>query len=129
MFVNADFAGCRVTRRSTNGGTMMCGTHCLKHWSTTQPTIALSSGETRLGGLSKGAANGIGLTSVACDLGIALSLGVRSDATAALGIARRLGIGKICHLDTSLLGIQQKKTRMVMSRSTRYLEATTPRIV
>ena len=32
---------------------------------------------------------------------------LRSDATAALGIARRLGIGKIRHLDTSLLWIQQ----------------------
>ena len=109
MFVDTDFAGCRVTRRSTNGGTMMRGTHCLKHWSTTQPTIALSSGEAELGGLCKGAANGIGLRSVARDLGIALSLRVRSDATAALGIARRLGIRKICHPDTSLLWIQQKE--------------------
>ena len=50
---SADFAGCRVTRRSTNGGTMMRGSHCIKHWSTTQPTIALSSGEAELGGLCK----------------------------------------------------------------------------
>ena len=108
VFVDTDFAGCRVTRRSTNGGTMMRGSHCLKHWSTTQPTIALSSGEAELGGLCKGAANGIGLRSVGRDLGISLSLRVRSDATAALGISRRLGIGKIRHLDTSLLWIQQK---------------------
>ncbi len=87
---------------------MLRGTHCLKHWSSTQPTIALSSGEAELGGLCKGAANAIGLRSVALDLGIHLSLRVRSDATAALGIARRLGIGKIRHLDTSLLWIQQK---------------------
>ena len=87
---------------------MMRGGHCLKHWSTTQPTIALSSGEAELGGLCKGAANGIGLRSVARDLGIPLKIKVRSDATAALGISRRLGIGKIRHLDTSLLWIQQK---------------------
>ena len=108
VMVDTDFAGCRVTRRSTNGGVMMRGSHLLKHWSTTQPTIALSSGEAELGGLCKGAANGIGLRSVAADLGIKLSIRVRSDATAALGIARRLGIGKIRHLDTSLLWIQQK---------------------
>ena len=108
VMVDTDFAGCRVTRRSTNGGVMMRGSHCLKHWSTTQPTIALSSGEAELGGLCKGAANGIGLRSVAHDLGIELSIRLRSDATAALGIARRLGIGKIRHLDTSLLWIQQK---------------------
>ena len=45
---------------------------------------------------------------MARDLGIDLTLRIRSDATAALGIARRLGIGKIRHLDTSLLWIQQK---------------------
>ena len=108
VFVDTDFAGCRVTRRSTNGGVMMRGSHCIKHWSTTQPTIALSSGEAELGGLCKGAANAIGLRSVARDLGISLRLRIRTDATAALGIARRLGIGKIRHLDTSLLWIQQK---------------------
>ena len=108
VYVDTDFAGCRVSRRSTNGGTMLRGTHCLKHWSSTQPTIALSSGEAELGGLCKGAANAIGLRSVARDLGIPFKIRVRSDATAALGIARRLGIGKIRHLDTSLLWIQQK---------------------
>ena len=87
---------------------MLRGTHCLKHWSSTQPTIALSSGEAELGGLCRGAANAIGLRSVARDLGMPFSIRVRSDATAALGIARRLGIGKIRHLDTSLLWIQQK---------------------
>ena len=86
----------------------MRGTHCLKHWSSTQTTIALSSGEAELGGLCKVAANGIGLRSVARDLGISLLIRVRSDATSALGISRRLGIGKIRHLDTSLLWIQQK---------------------
>ena len=108
VYVDTDFAGCRVSRRSTNGGTMLRGTHCLKHWSSTQPTIALSSGEAELGGLCRGAANAIGLRSVARDLGMPFSIRVRSDATAALGIARRLGIGKIRHLDTSLLWIQQK---------------------
>ena len=70
----------------------MRGTHCLKHWSSTQTTIALSSGEAELGGLCKGAANGIGLRSVARDLGISLLIRIRSDATAALGISRHLGI-------------------------------------
>ena len=42
------------------------------------------------------------------DLGISVSLKATTDATAAMGIARRLGIGKIRHLDVSLLWIQQK---------------------
>ena len=51
---------------------------------------------------------GIGLNSVGADLGIMYHLEMLTDATAAMGIARRLGIGKIRHLDTSLLWIQQK---------------------
>ena len=106
--VDTDFAGCRVTRRSTSGGVMLRGPHCLKHWSTTQSTIALSSGEAELGGLCKGAANAIGMRAIARDLGIDLEIKLLSDATAALGISRRLGVGKIRHLDTSLLWIQQR---------------------
>ena len=45
---------------------------------------------------------------VGADLGIRYELELLSDANAAMGISRRLGIGKIRHLDTSLLWIQQK---------------------
>ena len=54
-FVDTDFAGFRVTRRSTNGGVLMRGSRCIKHWSTTQPTIALSSGEAEFGRDMQGA--------------------------------------------------------------------------
>ena len=108
LYVDTDFAGCRVARRSTSGGVAMWGRHCIKHWSSTQTTLALSSGEAELNGLCKGAAMGMGLTSVAADLGIRYNLELLTDATAAMGITRRLGIGKFRHLDTSLLWIQQK---------------------
>ena len=84
----------------------MRGTHCLRHWSSTQTTIALSSGEAELGGLSKGISHGIGLRSIAADLGLETKLRLRTDATAAMGMARRLGVGKIRHLDTALLWVQ-----------------------
>ena len=106
--VDTDFAGCRATRRSTSGGVLMRGGHCIRHWSTTQTTVALSSGEAELTGICKGAATAIGLCAVARDLGIKLKIVLKSDATAALGMSRRLGIGKVRHLDTSLLWIQQK---------------------
>ena len=86
----------------------MRGGHCIRHWSTTQTTVALSSGEAELTGICKGAATAIGLCAVARDLGIKLKIVLKSDATAALGMSRRLGIGKVRHLDTSLLWIQQK---------------------
>ena len=83
------------------------GGHCLRHWSSTQPTIALSSGEAELGRISKGLSQGIGLLSIAQDLGFDFSLNVKTDATAAIGMSRRLGVGKTSHLDTSLLWVQQ----------------------
>ena len=108
IHVDTDFAGCRVTRRSTSGGVARYGRHCLRHWSVTQPTLALSSGEAELGGLCKGGANAIGLRSVGNDLGLSYGLTLFPVATAAIGISRRLGIGKIKHLDTSLLRIQTR---------------------
>ena len=107
-FVDTDFAGCRATRRSTSGGCALLGDHCIKHWSSTQTTIALSSGEAELGGLAKGAAQTIGLRTIAKDLGWNLTSCLHSDATAAIGIARRRGVGKIRHLDTADLWIQER---------------------
>ena len=86
----------------------MRGTHCLRHWSSTQTTVALSSGEAELGGIAKGMSQGLGLRSIGHDLGISLALKLWTDATAAMGMARRLGVGKIRHLDTSLLWVQQQ---------------------
>ena len=82
----------------------MRGGHCICHWS----TVSLSSGEAELTGICKGAATAIGLCAVARDLGIKMKIVLKTDATAAIGMARRLGIGKVRHLDTSLLWIQQK---------------------
>ena len=48
---DTDYAGCRRTRRSTSGGMVMHGRHILKTWSTTQATVALSSGEAELHGV------------------------------------------------------------------------------
>ena len=107
-YVDTDFAGCSVTRRSTSGGCSMIGTHCVKHWSKTQSTIALSSGEAELGGIAYGTAQTLGLQSLAADLGMKLGINIWTDATAAIGITNRRGLGKIRHLHVSDLWIQEK---------------------
>ena len=48
----------------------MRGGHLLKHWSSTQQTVALSSGEAELKGIVKGTAEGIGMQNIAKDLNI-----------------------------------------------------------
>ena len=110
-YVDTDFGGCHVTRRSTSGGVAMRGNHCIKHWSTTQSTVALSSGEAELGGICRGASIGLGLQSLALDLGISLDLEVLTDATAAIRICRRRGLGKIRHLATADLWVQDRVRR------------------
>eukprot|EP00969_Alexandrium_andersonii_P060621 2669553-Alexandrium_andersonii.AAC.1 len=47
-YADTDFAGCLLARRSTSGGVCMRGMHAFKHWSVTQKTIVLSSGEAEL---------------------------------------------------------------------------------
>ena len=106
IVVDTDFAGCRVTRRSTSGGAALRGGHCLRHWSSAQGTNALSSCEIKLEGLCRGAANGIGFRSMAHELGLPLKILLRTDATAAIGMSRCLGAGRVRHLDTSLVWIQ-----------------------
>ena len=58
--VDTDFAGCKFTRKSTNGGMILHGGHLIKSWSTTQTVIALSSGEAEYYGLTNGGMRSIG---------------------------------------------------------------------
>jgi hypothetical protein len=86
----------------------MLGGCLIKHWSKTQSTISLSSGEAELHGIAQGCAQGLGLQSLLRDAGWFLPLHVFTDATAAIGIARRKGLGKIRHLDVTDLWIQDR---------------------
>ena len=86
----------------------MIGGCLIKHWSKTQSTISLSSGEAELHGIAYGAAQALGLQSLLKDLGWSMKIRVHSDATAAIGICRRKGLGKVRHLATTDLWIQDK---------------------
>ena len=98
VYVDTDWAGCFKTRKSTSRGAIMRGSHLIKHWSTTQQTIALSSGEAELKGIIKGATEGIGLKSVGRDLGLDHSIAVYTDSSAAMGMVARKGIGRVRHI-------------------------------
>ena len=86
-FADADWAGERPEMKSTSGGLLMWESSLLRSWSSTQNTIALSSAESELYAMSK----------------------IRSDASAALGIAYRRGLaGKTRHVQVQYLWIQQE---------------------
>ena len=84
----------------------MLGTHLLKHWASTQKKITLSSGEAELGAVVRGVSEALGIQSVARDLGVELQPEVHADSSAAIGICRRCGIGKIRHLAVAQLWVQ-----------------------
>jgi len=74
----------------------------------TQSVVALSSGEAEYYGLCKGASTAMGMRSVSADLGIDLSIRVKTDSTAAKGIASRMGLGKVRHVEVAQLLAQEK---------------------
>ena len=86
----------------------MRGGHVLKTWATTQPTIALSSAETELIAAVRGAADGLSALTLCTGFGRECRLRVHLDSSAAIGVSRRRGVGKIRHLDTRLLWIQER---------------------
>ena len=66
-YADSDWAGDKVSRKSTSGGLLMIGGHLIKSWSSTQPVIALSSGEAELYALVKAASQAKGLCSLMAD--------------------------------------------------------------
>ena len=118
VYVDTDWAGCFKSRKSTSGGAIVRGTHLLKHWSTTQQTIALSSGEAELKGIVKGAAEGMGLQSVGRDLNTELSIHLYTDSSAAMGIVARKGMGRVRHIEVGELWIQDavKQRKITVSK-------------
>ena len=55
----------------------------------------------------KGAAEGLAVRSLVRDFGRNCALRVHVDSSAAIGICRRTGVGKVRHLDTRLLWVQE----------------------
>ena len=106
-YVDTDWAGCPKTRRSTSGGCILLGSHAVKHWSSTQASVTLSSGEAEFHGVVKGCGMALGCQSLLKDLGVEIPVRVWTDSSAALGICGRQGLGKLRHLDTHLLWVQQ----------------------
>ena len=107
-FSNSDWAGCVRTRRSTSGGGIALGQHLLTHWSRTQTCVALSSGEAELNAMLKTAAEGLSLQNLITEVGMQAGLHLLGDSSASHGTLNRLGSGRIKHLQTKQLWLQEK---------------------
>ena len=109
VWADSDFAGCEQSRKSTSAGVVQFGNHIIKSWSTSQAVIALSSGEAEYYALVKAASVSIGMESLLGDLGHKFEerIAVKSDASAAIGIANRIGVGKVRHIEVNQLWLQE----------------------
>ena len=110
VHVDSDWAGCKATRKSTSGGVLKIGRHVIKTWSSTQATVATSSGEAELLAMYDGAARGVGLVSILSELGLSPALSlvrVCTDSALATSLTATRGIGKMRHVDVKLLWLQE----------------------
>ena len=106
-YSDADWRGDKATRRSVSAGVIMRGGHCLKVWTKKQQVVALSSPESELYVAVKTASEGLGIQSVAKDLGISCGLNLHLDASATMCFVNRRGLGKAKHVDMQNLCIQE----------------------
>ena len=107
VFSDSDWAGDRVSRKSTSGGVAVLDGGTVKSWSSTQSTIAMSVGEAEYYALVKAAAEALGMQSLARDLGWDLRIRLWVDSTTAQAITARLGLGKVRHMEVKYLWAQQ----------------------
>ena len=95
-----------MTGKSTSGGALI-GSHFLKGWARTQNHGTTSSAEAELVALVKCSAELLGARSRMRDLGVEKGGVVYGDSSAAPAISNRKGAGKLGHINTSCLWIQE----------------------
>jgi hypothetical protein len=105
VFVDLDWAS-GAERKSTSGGMMCVDGVGIKHWSRTQKARALSSGEAEYYAMVTGGAEGLGMQSLAEDLGWKVQVRVWTDSSAAKAVANRRGLGKLRHVELKWLWMQ-----------------------
>ena len=91
IYSDSDWAGDRRARKSTSGGAIMLGEHCIKTWSKTQAIVARSSAEAELYGVVRAATEGLGMATLLKDFGRTVKMQLHLDAAAAKGIIERHG--------------------------------------
>ena len=85
---------------------MQIGKATTKTFSKGQAVIALSSGEAEYYGLVSGISTGLGEQSMYADWNIKVDIQVWMDATAGIAIGSRKGLGRVKHVDTTFLWVQ-----------------------
>ena len=83
----------------------------MKSWSSTQVSVATSSGKAELYAMAGAGAEGLGMKSLLNDLGWDDKVIVKGDSSAALGAFKRKGAGKPRHVQVKHLWLQEVAAR------------------
>ena len=110
VFTDSDWGGDRVSRKSTSGGVICLGGHCVRTWSSTQGAIALSSAEAEFYALVDGVLRAKWAQSVLTELGVPISpvAEVYTDSSAAKSFVSTRGLGRMRNLELSDLWLQRE---------------------
>ena len=81
--------------------------HVIKTYCRQQKVVALSSAEAELYATVAASAEALAIAAYAQDVGMKMECELYCDSSAALGIAQRAGIGKVRHLRTQGLWVQE----------------------
>ena len=105
---DSDHASDVETRRSTVGQVIMLGTHCVKHCCKLWSQIGLSSAENEYYAICGTSATGMGIQALLHDWNISMDLNVLTDSSSAKAFASRRGLGRMKHIQTRFLWIQER---------------------
>ena len=115
----ADWGGDPATRRSVPGGAILRGGQCLKLSTKKQRVVSLSTAKNELYAAVKAASEGLGIQSLARDLGIMCGLTMHLGASATMGLVNPRGLGRAKHVHMQSLWIQKASIRREESRHER----------
>ena len=96
------------------------GSHYIKSWSKNQSVIVLSSAQAELYGIIKTSSATLGIISILKDWNLSYKADIMADASAALGIIGRTGLGKLRRIDTSYLWLQQESIKKAKDEQSQW---------
>ena len=106
-YSDSDWASDDITRKSTSGGALTLGPVVIAHWSKSQATVALSSGEAEFNGMIKCLVESVSIWNLMQEIwDMEAKIIAYTDASACRGMLLRSGVGRIKHLTTKQLWAQ-----------------------
>ena len=107
-YTDSDWAGCKLTQRSTSGRVIQHGLRLLLHYSRTQAGVALSSAEAELNASLKMGCGILGISQCSRELGDDVNIKVNGGSSSVKGILARRGRGKVKQVELKQLWLQEQ---------------------